>query len=175
MSAVEGRGAGRVSRLSKIGTGVQVGLTVVLAVAAVLLVNWLAARPGVRQRFDLTSTSENTLSTATLGLLERLDRDVLVEVLYRSEAGAKGVLEADVMQRAMRLLQLVQDESGGRVTVEIVDTTDAQSWARRALELRIQGFGNGLVVSSGDRRVVLDLDGDLGQFRAGRTAAEGYV
>lgn len=173
----EGKGArsGRVSRLSRVGTGFHVAVTVVLAVAAVLLVNWLAARPGVRQRFDLTSTSENTLSTATLGLLERLDRDVLVEVLYRQERGSKVVLEADVMQRTMRLLQLVQNQSGGRVTVEVVDVNDGQAWAQRALELRVQGFGNGLVVSSGGRRVVLDLDGDLAQFREGRNAVEGYV
>lgn len=165
----------RVGRLSKLGTALQLLVTVLLAVAAVVLVNWLAARPGVRQRFDLTSTSENTLSTATLGLLDRLEQDVLVEVLYRQERGPKAVLEADVMQRTMRMLQLVQDESGGRVTVEIVDTADAQAWAQRALELRIQGFGNGLVVSCGERRVVLDLDGDLAQFREGRNAAQGYV
>lgn len=170
-----GSGTGRVSRLSRVGTGLQVVVTIVLAVAAVLLVNWLAARPGVRQRFDLTSTSENTLSTATLGLLERLDRDVLVEVLYRQERGSKVVLEADVMQRTMRLLQLVQSQSGGRVTVEVVDVNDGQAWAQRAMELRIQGFGNGLVVSCGGRRVVLDLDGDLAQFREGRNAVEGYV
>lgn len=175
MSGLTGRNSGRVNRFSRLGTGLQVSLTVVLAVAAVLLLNWLAARPGVRQRFDLTSTSENTLSTATLGLLERLERDVRVEVLYRQGRGTKGVLEADVMQRTMRMLQLVQDESGGRIAVEVVDTTDAQAWAQRALELRIQGFGNGLVVSCGSRRVVLDLDGDLAQFREGRTAAEGYV
>ena len=175
MSAADGSGAGRVDRLSKLGTGAQVALTVVLAVVAVLLVNWLAARPGIRQRLDLTSTSENTLSTATLGLLERLERDVLVEVLYRQERGARGVLEADVMQRTMRMLQLVQDQSRGRVTVDVVDTTDAEAWAQRALELRIQGFGNSLVISCGGRRVVLDLDGDLAQFRDGRTAAEGYI
>ncbi|MEC7233139.1 MAG: Gldg family protein [Planctomycetota bacterium] len=175
MSAVGGTGARRVGRLSRVGTGLQVALTVALATTAVLLVNWLAARPGIRQRLDLTSTSENTLSTATSGLLERLDRDVLVEVLYRQERGPKAVLEADVMQRTMRMLQLVQGESGGRVTVEVVDTADPQAWAQRALELRVQGFGNGLVISCGDRRVVLDLDGDLAQFREGRTAVEGYI
>ena len=79
------------------------------------------------------------------------------------------------MQRTMRMLQLVQDQSEGRVTVDVVDTTDAEAWAQRALELRIQGFGNGLVISCGGRRVVLDLDGDLAQFRDGPTAAEGYV
>ena len=68
MSAVGGTGARRVGRLSRVGTGFQVALTVALATTAVLLVNWLAARPGIRQRLDLTSTSENTLSTATSGL-----------------------------------------------------------------------------------------------------------
>lgn len=165
----------RVGRLSKIGTTLQVSVTVLLAVAAVLLVNWLAARPGIRQRIDLTSTDENTLSTATLGLLERLDEDLLVEVLYRQERGPRAPLEADVMQRTARLLQLIQDEAGGRVTVEIVDTTDAQAWAERAMQLRIQGFGNGLVVSAGERRVVVDMDGGLAQFRDGRAAPEGYV
>ena len=61
------------------------------------------------------------------------------------------------------------------MTVEVVDVNDGQAWAQRAMELRIQGFGNGLVVSCGGRRVVLDLDGDLAQFREGRNAVEGYV
>lgn len=177
MSAVDRTGArrGRVGRLSRLGTGLQLVVTVALAVAAVVLVNWLAARPGIRQRFDLTSTSKNTLSTATLGLLARLEDDVRVEVLYRQEPGPMAVLQADVMQRTVRLLELVRDASEGRVTVEIVDTSDVQAWAQRAMELRIQGFGNGLVVSRGERRAVVDLDGGLAQFRPGRQAPEGYV
>ena len=55
-------------RLARFGIGVQVALSGLLALAAVLMINWLAARPGVRQRFDLTATSQNTLSTATMGV-----------------------------------------------------------------------------------------------------------
>ncbi len=156
---------GSVGRLSKFGTGLQLAVTVLLAVAAVMLVNWLAGRPGIRQRFDLTSTSKNTLATATIGLLERMEDDVLIEILWRPDGGRRAILDAEVMTRTEKLVAMIETQAAGKIKLERVDTTDLLGWQERQRALRLQGFENGLVVSKGERRVFLPLDGGLAQFQ----------
>lgn len=166
---------GRVGRLSRLGTGIQVTTTILLAVALVLLVNWLAGRPGIRQRFDLTSADRNTLATATKGTLERIEDSVLIEVLQRVERGPRQQIELEVMQRTRMLLQLIQEEAGGKVEVKDVDTTDVATWAQRQREMRLPGFENGLLVSRGKQRTFLRIDGGLAQIQAGRRSEAGFV
>ncbi len=156
---------GSVGRLSRLGTGLQLTITVLLAVAAVLLVNWLAGRPGIRQRFDMTSTAKNTLATATEGLLERIEDEVLIEILWRPEGGRRAILEAEVMARTEKLLTMIETKADGKVKLERVDTSDLVGWQERQRELRLQGFENGLVISQGERRVFLPMDGGLAQFQ----------
>lgn len=167
--------AGRIGRLSRVGTTLQIGFTVVLAIAAVLLVNWLAGRPQIRQRFDLTAAEKNTLSTATVGLLERTDDGLLIEFLYRRERSPRMQLDEEVMQRTRRLCQLIVAESGGKVAFQVVDVNDVDAWRARQAELRLQGFENGLLISRGERRVFKRLSGDLAQFQEGRNAQNGYI
>ena len=47
----------------------RVGLTVGLALVAVLLINWLAARPDLRVRMDWTETGQNTVGEASASVL----------------------------------------------------------------------------------------------------------
>jgi len=152
---------------SRFGIGLQVALSAVLALVAVLLVNWLAGRPGVRQRFDLTATGKNTLSTATLGTLERLPEGVKIEILYEPEAPPMTTIAAELMARTEALLALLEDEAGGRLEVELVDLSNREAWRARALELRIEGFESGLLVSRADRRTFVPLIGRLAQVNMG--------
>ena len=69
-------GTGRGTRLA-IFLHVVLGAT--LALASLLLVNWLSARPGMRYRMDLTAAGQNTLSTAALGVLNRLEEEIWTE------------------------------------------------------------------------------------------------
>ena len=59
--------------LSRFGIGAQVALTALLAFAATIGINFLAARPGIRTTIDLTAAKQNQLSTATMGVPERCD------------------------------------------------------------------------------------------------------
>ena len=169
------RRASGVGRISRFGSTVQIGATIALAIAAVLLVNWLAGRPGIRQRFDLTAADKNTLATATEGLLGRMEDEVLVEVLFRLEPGERARLDFEVMQRTQKLLGLMKAESGGKLDVQVIDLSDSDAWKERQMQLRIQGFENGLIVSNGPRRSFLRMSGDLAQFQEGREAQTGYV
>lgn len=166
---------GSVGRLSKFGTAAQVIVTTVLAMSAVLLVNWLVGRPGIRQRFDLTATSKHTLSTAMEGLLDRLEDEVKIEILFRPEAGPRMQLDAEVMQRTTKLLTLIETAGGGKVDVEVLDTTDVVAWQERQRKIGITGFPNGLLVTHGERHAFLPLVGKLAQFDGGRVAQEGYI
>lgn len=164
MSMLERQGMGLGSRF---GIGLQVALAAVLALLAVLLVNWLAGRPGVRQRFDLTATGKNTLSTATLGTLARLPDGVKIEILYEPEDPPLTMIAAELMTRTEALLALIEDEAGGRLEVELADISNREAWRERALDLRIEGFESGLLVSRGDRRTFAPLIGKLAQVSIG--------
>ena len=72
-------------RASRYGIGVMVAVSSVLALVALLAVNWLAGRPGIRARWDLTRAEQNTLSTAAGGVVERLRDDVTIDILFRPE------------------------------------------------------------------------------------------
>lgn len=167
--------SGRVGWLSRLGIGAQVLVSAVLALAAVLLVNWLAARPGIRQRVDLTAASSNTLSTATLGVIERLTTDIQVDILYRPMNAPLTNLGQDAILRTDKLLVLMEEAAGGRIAIQNVDTSDQEAWTLRQQELRLRGYENGLVISNGDRREFLALSGDLAVFDLGNPVPESYV
>lgn len=164
-----------VGRLSRLGIGAQVFVTGLLAVAAVLLVNWLVARPGVRMRFDLTAAGNNTLATATLGVLERLEDEVTIDILYRPEERPLTALAEEVMLRVDKLLALLEEESGGKLDIRRVDTSDPEAWAIRKAELRLPGYQNGLVLSQGKQRSFLPLVGILADFDLGNPVPDRYV
>lgn len=154
--------------LSRLGIGTQVTLTSLLALIAVLLVNYLAGRPGIRKRFDLTGTGQNTLSTATLGVLDRLPGDVTLDVFYRPDEIEllQGVVHI-AYQRTARLLGSLREWSAGRIDVHYNDVSDPAAVEARLRELKLTGFENCVVVSYGERREVLRLKGDLAVFDLG--------
>ena len=166
---------GNVGWFSRFGIGVQVLFTAALALAAVLLVNWLAARPGIRQRVDMTAAGSNTLSTASLGVLERLESDIQIDILYRPMNAPLTALGQDVLVRTDRLLLLMEEAAAGRLAIQAVDTSDQEAWTIRQQELRLRGYENGLVVSNGDRREFLALSGDLAVFDLGNPVPESYI
>ena len=171
---------GRTGTLTRTWIGLQVGLTTLLALAAVLLVNYLAGRPGIRQRIDLTEKNLNTLSTATRGVLRRVEAPVQIDVFFRPEEGPISRVAGEVMERTFRLLVLFAREADsieGGTDLEIVthDLRDPVAVQARLDELRLRGFENCLVVSNGERREVLRLVGDLAEFDPGRPKEMGFV
>ena len=161
--------------LSRMGIGAQVLVTAALALVALLLVNWLVARPGLRHRFDLTSASSNTLSTATLALLDRLESDIQVDILYRDMNAPLTALGQEVIVRTDKLLVLMEEAAGGRLAIQVVDTADQEAWTIRQQELRLRGYENGLVISNGERREFLALSGDLAVFDIGNPVPETFI
>lgn len=158
-------GQGRIARL---GIGAVVGTSALLALVALVALNWLAARPGVRVRFDLTRGEQNSLSTAAQGVVNALQEPVTIDVFFRPEEGPLVRVADQVQQRTRRLLRTFAETSAGRIELRFNDTRDAQAIQERTFELRLRGFENCLVVSVGDRRQVVRLVGDLATFDPGK-------
>jgi len=159
---------------TRLGISLQVAFTGFLALGVVLLVNWLAGRPGFHLRFDLTEKRLNTLSTAALGLLDRLEQPIEIDVFFRPEAGPLAYVADDAMQRTYRLLVLF-DQATDEIDVTVHDMRETLEVQARLEALRVRGFENCIVVSSGDQREVLLLVGQLAQFDPGRPREAGFV
>lgn len=160
-------------RLARLGIGMQVTLSGLLALAAVLMVNWLAARPGVRQRFDLTATSQNTLSTATMGVLGRLPGEVTIDVFFREpEEQVLTQVAGMAMERTSRLLGLYRELSGERVRVRTNNMEDTSLIEERRRELRLRGIEPCLVLSYGSAREAVLVNGDLAIFEVGQPSPD---
>lgn len=158
---------------SRLSIGAQVLLAAVLALSATLLVTWLAERPALRWRKDLTAAQENTLDPATQRVLHEMPGDVQVDLFFSAPEPPFHVVGREVQGRMARLLRLAADQSGGRLTVEDHDLSDrtklsARTQSRRQ-ELGIMTIEPGglVVVSSGGRRQILRLRGDLADLDPG--------
>lgn len=166
---------GGTSRGTRARIALQVGATLVLALAAALLVDWLSEQPTLRVRTDLTLGADNALSPATLEVLERLPVDARVDVFFAGRALERPLeaIGASVQEHARRTLRLVVDASGGKVTSEEHDLSDRRNAEARAF-VRMRELGLGeiepggvLVVSAGPRTQVLHLRGDLADIELG--------
>jgi hypothetical protein len=165
---------GSVTRLK---IGLQVALTALLAAVAALLLSWLAERPGLRIRADLTAARENTLGPASLAVLEKLPGEVAIDVFFTPMEGSLGSVGSEAQERTLRVLVSLRESSGGRVTTRLHDlvsqTGMAAAKARlQELSLRQVEPGGIVVVSMGKRHSVQRLQGDLADLDPGDPRGE---
>ncbi|MFT4540458.1 MAG: hypothetical protein ACI841_002041 [Planctomycetota bacterium] len=160
--------------LTRLGIAMQVILTTMLALVALLLVNWLVGRPGFRQRFDLTSSQTNTLSTASQGVLSRLDEVVNLDIFYRPVPGTTSAVLSRIHDRLSHTLVLLSHASSN-IIVNYVDFTNQASLDARRRDLKLTGFENCVVVSKGERREVLYYTGEIAEIDLGRPTPQGFT
>jgi hypothetical protein len=168
------RATGRTARLA---IAFQVLLAAVLAGAAVVLVTWLAERPGLRARVDLTGSRENTLAPASLSVLAKLQSPVEIDVFFTAMPGPVGPIGYETQERTLRLLAGLHAVSGGRVDIRPFDMTTSSGIAvaeTRLKELSIRQVEPGgiVVVSMGRRNSLLHLSGDLADIDPGDPRGE---
>ena len=165
------RGTGTLTRLA---IALQVGLTTLLALVALLLVNWLLGRPGFRQRIDMTLAGVNTLSTAALGVASRLAEPVTIDVFYRPLTGPLAGPMEEIHDRVLHTLVLMEHASPN-IGVRVNDLADRAALDERRRELKLTGFDNCLVVSKGERREVLTYSSDVAEIDPGQPTPKGYT
>jgi hypothetical protein len=181
----------RVGGGARAGIGAITGLSVLLALACVVLINWLAARPGVRTNIDLTQSGRNTLSPAAASLLDDMPDGVVVDLFFRpyDYPPLEGIV-GELQGLSQEVLQLVERRSDGKLSVQVNSSADPAGWAERARELHLQPNMNSLVVSFRDpetsemrsRELAIQrsiqqnmIVGELGRIHVGNPTPEQYA
>ena len=168
--------AARRGTLTRLAIGVQVGLTVALAVAAAAMATWLSERPGLRERIDLTAAGVNTLAPATMTVLDALPdgEPVVVDVFFRKVEAPLTAVAGEAQDRFFKTLVLADGLAAGRIRVKVHDLEtqagpDSEVFLRmRELELEEP---NVVVFSRGGLRSVHRLFGDIAVFDVGSLAS----
>ena len=167
-AAQEGaRGTGRWTRA---GIAAQVLALVLLAAGAASLVTWLTGRPGLHRRLDLTATARNTLDPVLAGILASLPETATVEVFFRPLPGPWRTAGEEAQGRMSELLFVAHNQFPARLDVIQQDLSNVAAAAQRLAELDVQE-ANVVVVSCGERRVVLRLLRDIARLDPGNPAA----
>jgi hypothetical protein len=157
------QGTGRWTRL---GIAAQVLVVVLLSGAAAALATWLAGRPGLRLRLDVTATGRNTLDPALAGIVERLPEPVTIEVFFRPMREPLRAPAGEAQQRMAELLFVASNQFPGQLRVVQHDLRDVAAAAQRLQELEVQE-DNVVVVTCGTNRKVLRLFRDLARLDPG--------
>ncbi len=162
------RGAGT-GRWTRAGIALQVTAAAVLAAVAAALVPWLAERPGLHRRADLSAARHGSLDPATVELLDVFDEPVAVEVFFRLPDPPWREVGAEVQARTREFLLRARAAAPTRLRVVDHDLGDVATVKERMRDLRIaeHNLVNVLVVHSGDRRAVLELFKDVSEVDMG--------
>ncbi len=133
------------SPLKKLAIGSNVALTVVLALAATVAINVIAARHP--RTWDWTGTGEFTLSEKTRNILKALpqDGDPVEIVLFLPEFD-------DLGRRLSNLLRRYETDSGGRVAVRRpASQKELEDLRARGFEIPRPGSDTAAIVRFGER------------------------
>jgi hypothetical protein len=161
--------------LRRAGILLTVLLNAILAIVAAGALVWLAGRPGLRQRIDLTVNQENTLDENARAVIDNLPEPARIDVFFRPQAPPLDQLVAEVQGRMFELLVLAEEHAPDRI--ELVHHPYRPPGAGGAellaemRELGVQEF-NVFVVSSGGRRAQVHLLGDVAEVDLGNPSPD---
>jgi len=171
--ALSGDERASMSRLERWLIAARVLLALGVAVACALLATRILETRFLRARFDLSQDRSNTLDPLMVGVLARLEEEVVVDAYFTPSDPPFEVVGAEVQDRTRRLLRLMSDESGGLLRVELHDVArrgrpSARAEARRG-ELQLSAIEPGglVVLSRGKRKELVRLRGGLADLDPG--------
>jgi len=149
-------------------------LTVVLNVVIALVLAgglvWLAGRPGLRQRVDLTLYEENTLDENARSVLDNLPAPVEVDVFFRPFERPLDAIGAQVQGRMYEILVQAAEQAPGKVRITNHPFQPAgEEYAELVANMRRLGISdlNCFVISQGERRTAVSLLGDVAEVDLG--------
>lgn len=163
-------------RWTRASLSLQVALVVLLSFVAAALVVFVTSRPDLRWRVDLTASGRNSLDPQTVQLLRDLPESAAVDIFYRAAAGPLGPPLAEVEAEFRELLFVATEQVPESLDVTVHDlyTSEGRAVAdRRMAELEVALLPV-VVVSLGDRRVVLQFDPDLASIDLGEADPRAY-
>jgi len=160
-------GTGRLVRF-----GISVQVLVVLGLAAVVcgLAIWVARRPPLHQRLDLTLGQRGSLSPEVEALCENLPDEVTVDLFFTPPPphlrASIGLAQAETRY----LFKIARSQFPTKFTVTDHDVTDVAAAESRLLELGVERQEDMVVLTRGALRSVLRLGRDLAEIELRQTA-----
>jgi len=173
MSAVHDAAVGPWTRI-RIALGVLLALA--LCALGAGLATWLAERPGLRARADLTQSSRNTLDPVLADLVKKLPERANIEIFFQPVPKVIAGPGREAQGRMSDLLRVLQNAAPEKIKV-IDHAPEDVAGARAALSrLRMDGDEFGLVVvHRGESRVPLRLFTDIAQVDPGNPDPNRFV
>ncbi len=169
------RDASVVSAWSKARIAVAVGSGLLLFALAAGLTTWLAERPDLRTRLDLTHTGRNTLDPVLAELVSKLPELTLVEVFFKPLPPHFAAAGHDVQGRMNELLTVLQNSAPDKIKVIDHSPEDLAGSAETLARLHVDGDEYGLVVVHRDKnRVKLALFRELAEIDIGNPRPDHY-
>ena len=161
---------------TRLGIALRVGLALLLVALCAALSTWLAERPGLRARADLTHSGRNTLDPVLADLVSKLPERATIEVFFQPVPKLIAGPGREAQGRMTDLLRVLQNAAPEKIKV-IDHPPDDVTGARAALSaLRMDGDQFGLVVVHRDEiRVPLRLLVDIAQIDLGNPDPNHFV
>ena len=147
-----------------------VALNVVLALVLVCALVWLAGRPGLHQRLDLTAEGENTLDENALAVIDALPGEVSIDFFTRAFDAPLHEIGAQIHGRMFEILILAEAHAPDKISfTHHPYAPRGAGGAELEAKMRELGLGesNTLVISSGNRRVQVKLLGEVAEVDLG--------
>jgi hypothetical protein len=174
--AVKARAAEAVSPWTKLRIALAVGLSLALFAVAAGLLTWLAERPGLRARADLTQARRNTLDPVLADIVDKLPEPATIEVFFKPMPRHLAAAGNEAQGRMRDLLYVLQNAAPEKIKVVDHSGEDVATAREALLRLRVDGDEFGLVVvHRGKQRARLALFVDLADLDFGSLDPNRYV
>jgi hypothetical protein len=158
------------ARIVRLRILITVCLNLVIALVLTGGLVWLAGRPGLRHRVDLTINQENTLDENARAIIDQLPGPVEIDVFFRPFGPPLEAIGAQIQGRMFEILILAEEYAPDKI--KLTNHPYAPPGAGGAeLMAEMQRLGisesNLFVVSYGDRRVAMKLLGEVAEIDLG--------
>ncbi|HTF91266.1 MAG TPA: Gldg family protein [Planctomycetota bacterium] len=161
---------------TRVRIALAVGFSLCLFASAAGLCTWLAERPGLRARLDLTQTHRNTLDPVLADLVAKLPQRATVDIFFQPMPKQIAEAGGDAQRRMAELLDVLRNAAPEKITVDFHDAENLAE-AREALtRLRVDPDEFGLVVVHSDKNTAaLRLFKDIAQIDVGNPDPNHYI
>ncbi|MEO6708050.1 MAG: Gldg family protein [Planctomycetota bacterium] len=161
---------------TRVRIALAVGFSLCLFAFAAGLCTWLAERPGLRARLDLTQTHRNTLDPVLADLVAKLPQRATIDVFFQPMPKQIAEAGGDAQRRMAELLDVLRNAAPEKITIDFHAAENLAESREALTRLRVDPDEFGLVVVHSDKNTAaLRLFKDIAQIDVGNPDPNHYV